>query len=81
MHGTKHGLVADATTDEIAVVAQTDAGLGVFVAPGAQAVLTPVHSLDLSMRPLCTAVFDGTPVVQADRMLAWSRAARGRGRG
>jgi alkylation response protein AidB-like acyl-CoA dehydrogenase len=67
LHGTKLGLVADPGTDEIAVVAQTDAGLGVFIAPGAQSGLSPVHSLDLS-RPLCTAVFDGTPAA-ADRML------------
>jgi alkylation response protein AidB-like acyl-CoA dehydrogenase len=67
LHGTKFGLVAEPGIDEIAVVAQTDAGIGVFIAPGAQAALAPVRSLDLS-RPLCTAVFDGTPV-QADRML------------
>jgi alkylation response protein AidB-like acyl-CoA dehydrogenase len=67
LHGTKLGLVADPDTDEIAVVAQTDAGIGVFIVPGAQAGLAPVHSLDLS-RSLCTAVFDGTPIA-ADRML------------
>jgi alkylation response protein AidB-like acyl-CoA dehydrogenase len=67
LHGTKLGLVAEPGTDEIAVVAQTGAGIGVLVAPGAQAALTPVRSLDLS-RPLCTAVFDATPIA-ADRML------------
>jgi alkylation response protein AidB-like acyl-CoA dehydrogenase len=67
VHGTKHGVLASPDTDEVAVVARVGEGLGVFVVPGAQAGLVPVHSLDGS-RPLFTATLDGVRV-EADRAL------------
>ena len=65
--GTKLGVIADPSTDEIVVVARAESGLGAFVIPGAQSGLSGVHSLDMS-RPLFTATFDGVEVA-ADRVL------------
>jgi len=67
LHGTKLGLVADPTTDEVVVVAQAEGGIGAFVVPGGQCRLTPVHSLDMS-RPLFTAELSAVEVA-ADRVL------------
>jgi alkylation response protein AidB-like acyl-CoA dehydrogenase len=67
LQGTKHGVLAAPDTDEVAVVARVGSGLGVFVVPGAQAGLTPVHSLDAS-RPLYKANLAGV-VIGADRAL------------
>jgi alkylation response protein AidB-like acyl-CoA dehydrogenase len=67
VHGTKHGVLAAPDTDEVAVVARTGDGLGVFVIPGADVDLVPVHSLDAS-RPLFTATLDGVRI-DADRCL------------
>jgi alkylation response protein AidB-like acyl-CoA dehydrogenase len=59
--------MADPTVSEVAVVAKVGDGVGAFVAPGAEAGLAPVHSLD-SSRPLLTATFDRV-VVPDDRAL------------
>jgi len=67
LNGTKLGLMADPTVSEVAVVAKVGDGVGAFVAPGAQAGLAPVHSLDAS-RPLLTATFDRV-VIPDDRAL------------
>jgi alkylation response protein AidB-like acyl-CoA dehydrogenase len=67
LNGTKHGLLADPDTDEVAVVARVGDGIGAFIVPGALAGLQPVHSLDAS-RPLFTATLDGVQV-PADRAL------------
>jgi alkylation response protein AidB-like acyl-CoA dehydrogenase len=67
LRGTKHGVLADADTGEVAVVARVGEGWGAFVVPGAEVTLSPVHSLDPS-RPLCTVTLDGV-VVPADRAL------------
>src|SRR5580704_10070277 len=57
LNGTKLGLLADAGMSEIAVIARVGEGIGVFVVPGVEARLAPVHSLDAS-RPLHTATLD-----------------------
>jgi alkylation response protein AidB-like acyl-CoA dehydrogenase len=67
LHGTKFGLVADSSTDEVVVVARSGDDIGAFVVPGAQCGLAPVHSLDMS-RPLFTATLDGVEV-STDRVL------------
>ncbi|HWE67496.1 MAG TPA: acyl-CoA dehydrogenase family protein [Acidimicrobiales bacterium] len=67
LNGTKHGLLADPDTDEVAVVARVGDGIGAFIVPGALAGLQPMHSLDAS-RPLFTATLDGVQV-PADRAL------------
>ncbi len=67
LRGTKHGVLATADTDEIAVVARVGNGLGVFVVRGSDASLTPIQSLDGS-RPICSVTFDGV-LVTADRAL------------
>jgi alkylation response protein AidB-like acyl-CoA dehydrogenase len=67
LSGTKHGVLASADTDEVAVVARVRDGLGVFIVPGGQVGLSAVHSLDAS-RPLFTATLDGVSVA-ADRAL------------
>ena len=65
--GTKHHVLDAATADEVAVVARSDAGLGVFVVPGAavRAVVTP--TMDPTM-PLATVDLDGVEV-DDDRVL------------
>jgi alkylation response protein AidB-like acyl-CoA dehydrogenase len=55
--GTKFGVMADGTTDELAVIARAAGGFGVFLVPVAQATLTPVTALDPS-RPLSTVTLD-----------------------
>jgi alkylation response protein AidB-like acyl-CoA dehydrogenase len=67
LSGTKLGVLADPTTDEVIVVARSDDGVGAFVVPGAECGLTPVHSLDMS-RPLFTAELDGVEIAD-DRVL------------
>jgi alkylation response protein AidB-like acyl-CoA dehydrogenase len=67
LSGTKHGVLADRATTEVAVVARVGEGVGAFVVPVAEAGLAPVHSLDAS-RPISTATFDGV-VVSEDRAL------------
>jgi alkylation response protein AidB-like acyl-CoA dehydrogenase len=67
LNGTKLGLMAEPTVSEVAVVAKVGDGVGAFVAPGAEAGLAPVHSLD-SSRPLLIATFDRV-VVPDDRAL------------
>ena len=67
LNGTKLGLLADAGMSEIAVIARVGEGLGVFVVPGVEARLAPVHSLDAS-RPLHTATLDRV-LVPDDRAL------------
>jgi alkylation response protein AidB-like acyl-CoA dehydrogenase len=67
LNGTKLGLMADPSVHEVAVVAKVGDGVGAFVAPGAEAGLAPVHSLD-SSRPLLTATFDRV-VIPDDRAL------------
>jgi alkylation response protein AidB-like acyl-CoA dehydrogenase len=64
LNGTKYGVMADGTTDEIVVIARAAGGLGAFVVPGAQAGLTPVTALDRS-RPLSTATFADVAVPSA----------------
>jgi alkylation response protein AidB-like acyl-CoA dehydrogenase len=53
LQGQKYGVLADASTTELVVVARAEGGLGAFVVPVAHAELTPVHSLDAS-RPIST---------------------------
>ncbi|HEX3793602.1 MAG TPA: acyl-CoA dehydrogenase family protein [Acidimicrobiales bacterium] len=67
LDGTKLGVLADAATTEIAVVAKMGDGLGVFVVPATDVELKPVQSLDRS-RPLCSVVLNGV-LVAADRAL------------
>jgi alkylation response protein AidB-like acyl-CoA dehydrogenase len=67
LQGTKYGVLADAATDELAVVAKVGDGLGAFVVSTTDANLAPVHSLDAS-RPISTLTLDGV-VVPADRAL------------
>ncbi|HEY3841994.1 MAG TPA: acyl-CoA dehydrogenase family protein [Acidimicrobiales bacterium] len=67
LQGTKHGVLAEAGTDELAVVARVVDGLGGFVVPAADVMLTPVHSLDAS-RPLFSVTLDAVSVT-ADRAL------------
>jgi alkylation response protein AidB-like acyl-CoA dehydrogenase len=55
--GTKYGVMADGTTDELVVIARAADGLGAFVVPTAQTSLTPVTALDAS-RPLSTVMLD-----------------------
>jgi alkylation response protein AidB-like acyl-CoA dehydrogenase len=61
LSGTKHGVMADAATDELVVLARAADGLGAFVVPAAQAQLSPLRSLDAS-RPLSSATFDHVEV-------------------
>jgi alkylation response protein AidB-like acyl-CoA dehydrogenase len=65
--GTKFGVLADPTTDEVVVVARSDDGVGAFIVPGAECGLAPVHSLDMS-RPLFTAELRGVEI-SAERVL------------
>jgi alkylation response protein AidB-like acyl-CoA dehydrogenase len=67
INGTKRGVMADAGVGEVAVIARVGDGVGAFVVPGADAGLTPVHSLDAS-RPLFAATFDRV-IVPDDRAL------------
>jgi alkylation response protein AidB-like acyl-CoA dehydrogenase len=67
LNGSKLGLLADAGTSEIAVIARVGEGVGVFVVPGVEARLAAVHSLDAS-RPLHTATLDRV-LVPDDRAL------------
>jgi alkylation response protein AidB-like acyl-CoA dehydrogenase len=67
LDGTKVGVVADAGTSEVAVIARAGDGVGAFVVPAADAGLAAVHSLDAS-RPLATATLDRV-LVTADRAL------------
>jgi alkylation response protein AidB-like acyl-CoA dehydrogenase len=64
LHGTKQGVLADAGTDELVVVARAGPGLGAFVVPVSDTTLTPVHSLDPS-RPHSTVTLDGVAVPDA----------------
>jgi alkylation response protein AidB-like acyl-CoA dehydrogenase len=57
LSGTKHGVLADSTTDQLVVVARVGDGLGAFVVPLGDVDLVPVHSLDAS-RPLSTVTLD-----------------------
>jgi alkylation response protein AidB-like acyl-CoA dehydrogenase len=67
LSGAKVGVLADATTDELVVVARVGDGLGAFVVPVTDVTVTAVHSLDAS-RPLCTVTLDAVQV-SADRAL------------
>jgi alkylation response protein AidB-like acyl-CoA dehydrogenase len=67
LDGTKVGVVADAATSEVAVIARAGDGMGAFVVPAADAGLAAVHSLDAS-RPLAIATLDRV-LVTADRAL------------
>jgi alkylation response protein AidB-like acyl-CoA dehydrogenase len=67
LDGVKQGLMVGHGVDELAVVARAGDGLGAFVIPTAEAVLTPIHSLDAS-RPLATATFERV-LVPEDRGL------------
>ena len=67
LHGTKRGVVASDDVDEIAVVARAGDGWGVYVVPGSEVGLTPMHAIDAS-RPLSAATFDQV-VVPDDRAL------------
>jgi alkylation response protein AidB-like acyl-CoA dehydrogenase len=67
LNGTKRGVLADASVDEVTVIARVGDGVGAFVVPSAEAVFAPVRSLDAS-RPLSTASFDRV-LVSDDRAL------------
>ena len=67
LDGTKLGVLADAGTTEVAVIARAGDGMGAFVVPAVEAGLAPVHSLDAS-RPLSDATLDRV-VVPDDRAL------------
>lgn len=61
LQGTKHGVVADAETNQLVVVARVDDGLGAFVVPVSDVQLDAVHSLDPS-RPLANVSLDSVQV-------------------
>ena len=67
LDGTKFGVLGDAGTDEVAVIARAGDGLGAFLVPAADAGLAPVHSLDAS-RPLATVTLNRV-LVPDDRAL------------
>jgi alkylation response protein AidB-like acyl-CoA dehydrogenase len=67
LNGTKVGVLADAGTTEVAVIARAGDGMGVFVVPAADAGLAAVDSLDAS-RPLATVTLDRV-LVTDDRAL------------
>ncbi len=67
LDGVKHAVLADASVDELAVVARVDDGLGAFVVPAAEAGLVAVQALDAS-RPLTTATLQQV-AVPAERSL------------
>ena len=67
LSGTKRGVMADAVGGDIAVIARVGEGFGVFVVPGSEVGLAPVHSLDAS-RPLFSITFDRV-LVPDDRAL------------
>ena len=67
LDGTKVGVLADAGTTEVAVIARAGDGMGVFVVPAADVRLAAVHSLDAS-RPLATVTLDRV-LVTDDRAL------------
>jgi alkylation response protein AidB-like acyl-CoA dehydrogenase len=61
LDGVKSHVLDGATADELAVVAVADAGLGVFLVPGAAVAAHPIGVLDPTM-PLATVVLDGVAV-------------------
>ena len=67
LQGSKLGVLADAGTAEVAVIARVGDGMGAFVVPAPEAGLHVVHSLDAS-RPLATATLDRV-LVPDDRAL------------
>jgi alkylation response protein AidB-like acyl-CoA dehydrogenase len=67
LDGSKVGVMAPDDVDEIAVVARVGDGFGVFVVPAADAVVTPMQSLDAS-RPLSSVHLDRV-VVPGERAL------------
>jgi alkylation response protein AidB-like acyl-CoA dehydrogenase len=76
--GTKHVVCDAATADELAVVAKTTDGLGVFVVPRGETTVTPVRSVDPT-RPWATVTIDAT--VGDDRALSPGSAGGGVRRG
>jgi alkylation response protein AidB-like acyl-CoA dehydrogenase len=67
LSGTKHGVLADAATNELVVVARAAGGLAAFVVPAAHAQLSPLKALDAS-RPVASATFENVHVPD-DRVL------------
>jgi len=70
LRGRKPAVLAARDVDEVVVAARTPGpggAIGLFVVPGADLVITPEHSLDMS-RPLATIDLDGVAVA-ADREL------------
>ena len=67
LSGTKSHVLDGATADELAVVARTGDGVGVFVVPGAAVRAEPMRVIDPTM-PLATVVLDEVPV-SGDRVL------------
>ncbi len=72
LHGTKHAVLGGADADEVAVVARVegtvgDDGIGVFVVPRADLMVTPLKTLDMS-RSLATVVANDVTVT-SDRAL------------
>lgn len=67
LRGKKHAVLAAPDVDEVAVAARVGDGLGLFVVPGAEVLVTPVHSLDQS-RPLATVDLNGA-TIPPDRAL------------
>jgi len=67
LEGRKSAVFDGASAEEIAVIARTDAGLGVFLVPGAAVKAQPRTTVDPTLA-LSDLVLDGV-AVQADRML------------
>ena len=67
LDGSKTAVFEGASADEIAVVARADAGLGVFLVPGAAAKAQPRTTVDPTLA-LADLVLDGV-AVQADLVL------------
>ncbi len=65
--GTKTHVLDGATAPELAVVARSADGLGLFVVPGAAVTASPMAVIDPSV-PLATVVLDGVEV-SGDRVL------------
>ena len=65
--GKKTAVFDGASAEEIAVIARTEAGLGVFLVPGAAVKAQPRQLIDPTL-PLADLVLDGV-AVQADRVL------------
>ena len=61
LDGVKSHVLDGATAAEVAVVARGDAGLGVFVVPGAEVTATVTHVIDPTL-PVTTVTLTGTEV-------------------